>query len=116
MDKIFVENLVVIGKHGVMKHEWSHEQRFLVDIVTEFDVSVGAKTDDLADTLNYVHLCDIARKTIEGASVYLIEKLAVSIAEQILEDKRVAEVTVTIRKPTVLPSGVPGVTITRKQS
>lgn len=116
MDKIFVEDLVVIGKHGVMEHEWSHDQKFLVDIIAEFDASKGAKTDKLADTLDYVHLCDIARSTIEGTSVYLIERLATSIARQILEDKRVSEVRVTIRKPTVLPSGVPGVTITRKQS
>ena len=106
---------MVIGKHGVMKHEWSHEQQFLVDIIVDFDTSIGAKTDNLTDTLNYVHLCEIAQNTIKGASVYLVEKLATSIAEQILQDKRVIEVTVTIRKPTVLPSGIPGVTIIRKQ-
>lgn len=115
MDKIFVENLSVIGKHGVMGHEWSHEQRFLIDVIAHFDVSKSAKSDKLSDTLNYAHFCDIAHKTIEGESVYLIEKLATIITERILEDTRILKVEVTIRKPSVLPSGVPGVYIVREQ-
>ncbi len=113
MDKIFVENLIVIGKHGVMQHEQSFQQKFLVDITAYFDASKCAQTDKLDDTLNYVYFCDIAKQVIEGKSVYLIEKLASLIANKILEDKRVKRVEVSLRKPSVLPSGVPGVTIIR---
>ena len=114
MNSIFVENLVVVGKHGVMQHEWSHEQQFLVDMVAEADKLSGTTTDKLEDTIDYVRLCSIAREMIEGKSVYLIEKLAENIARKILEDKKIKKVTVTIKKPSVLPSGVPGVTISRE--
>jgi len=115
VNKIFVENLTVVGKHGVMQHEWSHEQQFLVDISIDVDDLFGTITDKIEDTINYVRICTIAREVIEGESVYLVEKLAENIAHKILEDTRITNVIVTIRKPSVLPSGVPGVTISRKR-
>lgn len=113
MDTIFVRNLIVSGKHGVHDHEWSHEQRFEVDIEVAVDTRRAAKSDDVKDTIDYAHLCAIASTVIKGRSVYLLEKLASIIADTILQDDRIANVSVTIRKPTVLPSGVPGVTIVR---
>lgn len=115
-DRIFIEGLAVNGKHGVLPHEWSHEQRFLVDIVVACDTRKSAHSDTVEHTINYADLCTIARNVIEGTSVYLIERLAHEIAERVLEEQRVQSVTVTIRKPTVLASGVPGVTIERIQS
>ena len=116
MDKIFIENLSVTGKHGVMKHERELEQNFLVDIVAEFDVTLGAKSDKLSGSLDYSRLRDIARETIEEEkSVYLIEKLASLMAEKILKDRRIKNVSISIRKPSVFPSGVPGVKIIRIQ-
>lgn len=115
MDTVFVENLEVVGTHGVLDHERQFEQKFLVDITAHFDASVGATSDKLADTLDYVAFCRIARETIQTKPVYLIEKLALTIANRILEDARITSVSVTIRKPSVLASGVPGVTIKRSR-
>ena len=115
MDFIFVENLSITGKHGVLGHEWSHEQQFLVDIKVAFDTKKSAASDKLEDSVDYAKLCSIAKQVIEGESVYLVEKLAGMIAEEILKDNRIESAEVTIRKPTVLPSGVPGVTVVRKQ-
>lgn len=113
MDTVFVENLEVIGTHGVLEHERKFEQKFLLDIRATFDASTAAASDKLGDTLDYVNFCRVARETIESAPVYLIEKLALTIINRILEDTRINSVSVTIRKPSVLASGVPGVTITR---
>lgn len=115
MDIVFVENLEVIGTHGVLEHERKFEQKFLLDITATFDATAPATSDKLADTLDYVNFCRIARETIEAKPVYLIEKLALTIINRILEDKRISSVSVTIRKPSVLASGVPGVTITRSR-
>ena len=113
MDTVFVENLEVVGTHGVLEHERKFEQKFLIDIRADFDASAGAASDKLEDTLDYVAFCRIARETIESEPVYLIEKLALTIANRILEDARITSVSVTIRKPSVLASGIPGITITR---
>ncbi len=115
MDTVFVENLEIIGTHGVHEHERKFEQKFLIDITATFDASAAATSDKLEDTLDYGNFCRIARKIIEAKPVYLIEKLALTIANRILEDARIRSVSVTIRKPSVLASGVPGITITRNR-
>jgi dihydroneopterin aldolase len=115
MDTVFVENLEVTGAHGVHDHERQFEQKFSIDIKATFDASPAAASDKLADTLDYVHFCRIARETIESEPVYLIEKLALTIINRILEDARIRSVSVTIRKPSVLSSGVPGITLTRSK-
>ena len=111
-----MEDLEVIGTHGVHEHERKFEQKFLIDIKATFDASSAAASDKLEDTLDYGSFCRIARKIIESEPVYLIEKLALTIANRILEDMRINSVSVTIRKPSVLASGVPGITIERKKS
>lgn len=115
MDTVFVENLEVIGMHGVHDHERKFEQKFHLDISATFDASAAGASDRLEDTLDYVAFCRIARETVEAKPVYLIEKLALTIANRILEDTRINSVSVTIRKPSVLASGVPGITITRNR-
>ena len=115
MDKVFVEQLKLQGKHGIHAHERASEQEFLIDIEVEFDTRVAAKSDDIADTVDYRKFCEIARDAVEGNSFYLIEKLGDTIALKILEDTRIARVDVVIRKPAALESGVAGVKIIRTQ-
>ena len=116
MDRVFIEGLSLAGKHGVEEHERRLEQEFVLDISGTFDASKSAQSDKLADTIDYVRFRDIAKEVVEHSTHYLIEKIATSIAEKILEDKRIADVTITIRKPAVLPSGVPGISITRSRA
>lgn len=113
MDRVFIEGLSVAGKHGVMEHERHVEQEFLFDISATFDARKSALSDNIADTVDYVRFRDITREVVTSSKHYLIEKVASIIAERILEDARIGEVTITIRKPAVLASGVPGISITR---
>lgn len=113
MDKIFVENLVLLGKHGVTDRERDTRQEFHIDISVEADTTLAANTDEISDTVTYKDFAEMAKKIIEGHPYHLIETLAHKIAERILEDQKVKTVSVTIRKPTVLSNGVPGVTIVR---
>lgn len=116
MDTVFVRSLSLKGKHGVEETERHTEQEFLIDIEADFVSGPSAASDALSDTIDYVHFVDIAREVVETNSFYLIEKLAHTIAERILEDERIPRVEVTIRKPSVLKSGVPGITIERKRA
>lgn len=113
MDRVFIEGLSVAGKHGVHDDERRGEQEFVLDISATFDTRKAAETDNIGDTIDYVRFRDIAREVIGSETHYLIERIAQKIADRILEDARISEVTIMIRKPTVLPSGVPGVTIVR---
>ncbi len=116
MDRVFIEGLSLAGKHGVQEHERRVEQEFVLDISATVDMRKAAETDKIEDAVDYVRFRNIARDIIEKETHYLIERIAQKIADRILEDARIAEVTVTIRKPAVLPSGVPGITITRTRA
>lgn len=115
MDTVYIRNLSIHGKHGVGAEERSIEQEFLLDIEVEMDLRAAAQSDDLKDTANYVDFADTAREVIQSNSFYLIEKLAQTIADKILLDTRIAKIRISIRKPAVLPSGVPGITIERSR-
>lgn len=116
MDRVFIEGLSIAGKHGVLEHERRLEQEFLIDISATFDAAPAALSDEIADTVNYGRFRDIAKEVIQSQSYYLIERVAQLIADEILQDTRISEVTITVRKPAVLPSGVPGITITRSRT
>lgn len=112
MSKIFIEKLVLKGKHGVSDREREVAQEFHIDISIEADTETAGKTDNISDTVNYKDFVEIAKRIVEGPSMHLVETLAQKIADGILADNRVESVSVTIRKPHVLPSGIPGVRIT----
>ena len=113
MDTVFVRGLSVRGKHGVHERERQEEQEFLFDIAADFDTTGASRTDDLADTVNYSRFVEITERIVSGNSFFLIEKLGGTIAEEILEDRRISSVRVTVQKPSVLKNGIPGVTIIR---
>ena len=113
MDTVFLNNLSIQGKHGVMERERHVEQEFVLDIAADFDTRNAAGSDKLEDTLDYVQFRDIATDVITNESHYLIERVAERIAVRIMEDSRISRISISIRKPAVLPSGVPGITIVR---
>lgn len=115
MDTIFLHNLSILGKHGVGQEERNVEQEFLVDIEVDFDLAPAGASDNLSDTANYSDFASAAREVIENNSFYLIEKIAHLIAEKILLDARISRVRVSVRKPAVLPSGIPGISIERSR-
>jgi FolB domain-containing protein len=84
--------------HGVLPEERSRPQPFEVDLDLVADLDRAARTDDLADTVDYAVLADRVMKVVEGPSFDLVEALAAAIADTVLADERVQEVTVTVRK------------------
>jgi dihydroneopterin aldolase len=98
VDRIILEGMSFNGKHGVRAAEREQAQEFRVDIELETDLSEAGRTDRVEDTIDYRPVHTIARETIEGASVKLLETLAARIAERILALPRVQGVTVRVSK------------------
>ncbi len=113
MDRIFIERLAVRGKHGVSDNERANEQEFKLDISIDFDTRTAAASDNLEDTINYDFFRESAKAIVEGQSFHLLERLADAIAQKVLEDKRIKDVSVTVRKTEMYPDTVPGVTVVR---
>jgi len=113
VDKVFIENLTLRGIHGVYEFEWKEPQEFVIDISIETDLSRPAKSDDLADTVDWQPMYKIAKEVIEGPRISLIEKIADTIATRILQNEKITSASVKVRKNEILDDGVPGVLITR---
>ena len=116
MDRVFIQGISLFGKHGVLESERSNEQEFIVDISAEFDARNATASDDLNDTIDYMPFADMVRGVVEKESFYLIERLAETIAQKLLEDTRLSKVEVTVKKPAALSNGLPGVTIVRTRA
>lgn len=105
MDTIVLKGLRFYAYHGVLPEERERGQEFVVDVILDSDLHGAGQTDDLAQTVDYRDVYDRTRGVMEGPPRRLLEALAESIAQRLLELDRVTGVTVSVRKPRVrLPS------------
>ena len=98
-DRIQVDGIEVVARHGVHDHERVDPQRFVVDLTVHLDVSKAAASDDLADTVDYGRLARIAHDLVAEESHQLIETVADRVAAKLLDEPGVQRVTVTVHKP-----------------
>jgi dihydroneopterin aldolase len=98
-DRIELRGLTVRGQHGVYEAERSDGQDFVADITVWIDLVDAAASDNLADTLDYGLLAQRAAAIIAGPARNLIETVAGEIADDVMADRRVHAVEVTVHKP-----------------
>ena len=99
LDRVALRGLRGYGRHGVLPSERANGQPFLVDVELGLSTRRAAKSDDLADTVDYAGLADQVVALVEGEPVNLIETLAERIAAMCLEPAGVEQVQVTVHKP-----------------
>jgi len=110
MDRIFLKGLVFFGRHGCYASENELGQKFVVDIDLFSDLTDAAASDRLEDTLDYVRIYNLARETVEGPPVKLLETVAGRIADAALREPGVQAVKVRINKPHIaLPGALEGI-------
>lgn len=80
MGKIQVNNIKLYAYHGCLEEEAKIGSWYRVDIEVEGDLSKSAKTDELSDTIDYVHLNAIAKEEMAIRS-----KLLEEVAQRILD-------------------------------
>jgi dihydroneopterin aldolase len=99
-DQIRVTGIRAFGYHGVLPHEATEGQEFIVDLLVTLDLRAVSLSDDLTQTINYADLAQIAHDNIVGDRVQLIERLAGRIAEEISSAySQITSVSVTVHKP-----------------
>lgn len=118
-DRITLTGLRVQANHGVFDHEKRDGQEFVVDVTVWLELSAAAKTDDLADTLDYGELASRVTAIVGGPSRDLIETVATETAEDLMRwSPGLHAVEVTIHKPAApipLPFADVAVTIRRSR-
>lgn len=119
MGHITIEGLEAWGHHGVLEHERTIGQRFLVDATLELDLSAAGRSDDLSDTVDYRDLAIRIYNIVGGEPCELLEALAQRLLDQCFFDDRVEAAEVTVRKPNAplsVPAGEVRVRVRRDRS
>jgi 7,8-dihydroneopterin aldolase/epimerase/oxygenase len=113
MDRIVICDLAVSYRIGVTEEERANPQRLLLTIKIEHDLSGAAKSDDLADTIDYHSVSQELLRLGMGRSWNLIESVAVEIASLIKADFNATKVTVEVKKFVIPEAQFVSVRVTR---
>ena len=79
MGKIQVNNIKLYAYHGCLEEEAKIGSWYRVDVEVEADLTKSSKTDELPDTVDYVHLNHIVKEEMAIRS-----KLLEEVAQRIL--------------------------------
>lgn len=112
-DLIRVTRIAVFGRHGLLPEEAVLGQRFYISLEARLDLGEAGRADDVAGTVSYADLTQIAVTIATERRFNLIEALAEAIAAAILDaHERVDAITVRVDKPSApVPAILDGVSI-----
>ena len=97
-DIIRLAGMSFYGYHGVSTAEKETGRMFEVDAELEVDLADAGQSDRLADTVNYHEVYEVVREMVEGKAFSLVERLAATIADKLLDKFPVYRVTLKVRK------------------
>jgi len=115
-DVIELRGLRAAGICGALPEEQERAQPLEVDLDVVADLAPAGRSDALEDTIDYGALASSIELVLTTERFVLLERLAARLADVVLQDERVVEVTVAVRKlrppvPQLLDTS--GVRITR---
>ena len=116
MDVIRLRGVRAYGFHGAEAGERDRRQLLEIDVALELDLGAAAKSDELAETLDYAALANRLVRVVASTSYALLERLAADLLDVVFEDARIARAEVTIAKPGILNGATPSVTLRRASS
>ena len=97
-DTITLSGMRFEGRHGVSAEERAFPQLLELDLILEADLAPAGRSDDVADTIDYGPVIEIARGVVERNSFRLLESLAAALADKVLLLTPARAVTVSVRK------------------
>ena len=97
-----LKGLAIFGRHGVLEEERRDGQEFLYDI--RMDVGEAGVSDRIEDAIDYREIADCVREVSASRGFNLIEALAQSVADALVERFPVRSVRVRVTKTD--PAGV----------
>ena len=98
MSKISIVDLEVFYRVGVPDEERARPQRLLLTLELESDFTAAARTDAIADTVDYFAVTQRLLKFGEGRSWKLIEKLAADIGSTVMSEFNASGLSVEVKK------------------
>jgi 7,8-dihydroneopterin aldolase/epimerase/oxygenase len=99
MSHIRISGLRVVATHGALPEERERPQPFVVDLFVNAHVPDAARTDALADTVDYGTLVSLATEVLTTRSFTLLEAAAAAVADALVAaDERIVAANVTVTK------------------
>ncbi len=98
MSQISIVDLEVFYRVGVPDAERAQPQRLLLTVKMKSDFSAAAKSDGIADTIDYYAVTQRLLKFGKGREWKLIEKLAADITDTVLAEFKPLAVSVEVKK------------------
>ena len=84
--------------HGVMEQERRVGGEYSVSLTVEADLADAARTDDVADTINYAELYELVKREMAIPSK-LLEHVAARIGQRAMETfERITTLTIKVTK------------------
>ena len=102
MDKIHITDLQLRCIIGIYPEERREKQDVIFNITMHCDLRPAARTDDIADTVDYKAVKGQIRELVESSAFQLLETLAERVADICLKPAAVERVTVRVDKPGAL--------------
>ena len=99
MDKIYLTGLQIETIVGIWDWERQIPQTVVIDLEMGADIARAAKTDDIEDTLNYKQVAKRVQELVVEGRFQLVETMAESVAQVILDEFDVPWVRVRVNKP-----------------
>jgi dihydroneopterin aldolase len=85
LGKIKVENIKVYAHHGCLEEETLIGSEYRIDVSVKANLSKASKSDELSDTVDYVHINDIVKEEMKIPSK-LLEHVAQRIIARIFSE------------------------------
>ena len=100
MDKMTIRGMKVFGYHGMKPEEQANGQDFIIDVEMLLDLKKAGLSDNQDDSVDCCQVYSMVKHITKNNIFRLIEKLADTIAREILSrNEKIAEVLVRIMKP-----------------
>lgn len=113
--KISIVDLEVFYRVGVPDAERARPQRLLLTVEMESDFTAAAKSDSIADTIDYFAVTQRLLKFGDSREWKLIEKLAADIAGMVLAEFKPLAVAVEVKKFIISEARFVSVALKRKR-
>ncbi len=112
-DAIRIIGMQLRARVGAAESERARPQPIDADLELDVDCAPAAKSDDLADAVDYAAVLATCVRVVSGRSFALLETLATACLEALLLDRRIKSATIRVRKPGLLGGATPEVQLTR---
>lgn len=117
MDKVFIRNLKADAIIGIYDFERIKKQPIIITLEMEWNNKKPASSENIFDALDYEKISNSVKKLIEDSSFQLVETLAETIAQHVIQAYGTNSITLELNKPEAIGfADSVGIMITRTQN